>query len=39
MALDGLTPDEIVKQELATGIPIVYRLREDSSVVSKDVLG
>jgi 2,3-bisphosphoglycerate-dependent phosphoglycerate mutase len=38
MALDGLSPDEIVKQELATGVPIVYRLREDSSVASKRVL-
>jgi 2,3-bisphosphoglycerate-dependent phosphoglycerate mutase len=39
MALDGLSPEEIVKQELATGVPIVYRLREDSSVASKQVLG
>ena len=36
--LDGLSPDEIVKQELATGVPIVYRLNEDSSVASKQVL-
>ena len=26
MALDGLTPDEVVKLELATGVPVVYRL-------------
>jgi 2,3-bisphosphoglycerate-dependent phosphoglycerate mutase len=38
MALDGLSPDEIVKQELTTGVPIVYRLNEDSSVASKTVL-
>jgi 2,3-bisphosphoglycerate-dependent phosphoglycerate mutase len=38
MALDGLSPDEIVKQELATGVPIVYRLNEDSSVAGKTVL-
>ena len=39
MALDGLTPDEIVKQELATGVPVVYRLNADSTIASKDVLG
>jgi 2,3-bisphosphoglycerate-dependent phosphoglycerate mutase len=35
MALDGLTGDEIVKPELATGVPIVYRLKADSTVKSK----
>ena len=39
MALDGLSPDEIVKLELATGVPVVYRLNADSSVASKEVLG
>ncbi len=38
MALDGLTADEIVKMELATGVPVVYRLNADSSVASKEVL-
>ncbi len=38
MALDGLTPDEVVKLELGTGVPIVYRLNADSTVESKDVL-
>jgi 2,3-bisphosphoglycerate-dependent phosphoglycerate mutase len=38
MALDGLTGEEIVKQELATGIPVIYRLNADSSVASKEVL-
>jgi 2,3-bisphosphoglycerate-dependent phosphoglycerate mutase len=38
MALDGLTPDEVVKLELATGVPVVYRLNADSTVASKDVL-
>jgi 2,3-bisphosphoglycerate-dependent phosphoglycerate mutase len=38
MALDGLTPDEVVKLELATGQPIVYRLNEDSTVASREVL-
>lgn len=38
MALDGMTPDEIVKAELATGVPIVYRLNADSTVASKEIL-
>jgi 2,3-bisphosphoglycerate-dependent phosphoglycerate mutase len=38
MALDGLTPDEVVKLELGTGVPVVYRLNADSTVASKDVL-
>ena len=38
MALDGLTPDEVVKLELGTGVPIVYRLNADSTVASKQVL-
>jgi 2,3-bisphosphoglycerate-dependent phosphoglycerate mutase len=39
MALDGLSADEIVKTELATGVPIVYRLNADSTVASKETLG
>ncbi len=39
MALDGLTKDEVVKMELGTGVPVVYRLNPDSTVASKDVLG
>ncbi|MGL4489326.1 MAG: 2,3-bisphosphoglycerate-dependent phosphoglycerate mutase [Rhizobiaceae bacterium] len=38
MALDGLTPEEILKQELATGIPIIYKLNADSTVASKEVV-
>ena len=38
MALDGLTPAEVVKLELATGVPIVYRLNEDATVAEKVVL-
>ncbi len=38
MALDGLSPDEIVKLELGTGVPIVYRLNADSTVASKEIL-
>lgn len=38
MALDGLTPKEILEQELATGIPVIYRLNSDSTVASKLVV-
>jgi 2,3-bisphosphoglycerate-dependent phosphoglycerate mutase len=38
MALDGLSADEIVKMELATGVPVVYRLNADSTVASKETL-
>ncbi|MCV0394831.1 MAG: 2,3-bisphosphoglycerate-dependent phosphoglycerate mutase [Rhizobiaceae bacterium] len=39
MALDGLSGEEIVKMEIATGVPIVYRLNADSTVKSKQTLG
>jgi 2,3-bisphosphoglycerate-dependent phosphoglycerate mutase len=35
MALDGLSGDEVVKLELATGLPILYRLNADTSVAEK----
>jgi 2,3-bisphosphoglycerate-dependent phosphoglycerate mutase len=38
MALDGLSPEEIVKLELGTGVPVIYRLDADSTVLSKEVL-
>ena len=38
MVLDGLSGDEIVKVEIATGVPYVYRLNADSTVASKEVL-
>ena len=38
MALDGLSGEEVVKLELGTGVPIVYRLNADSTVASKEVL-
>jgi len=38
MALEGLSPEEIVKQELATGVPIVYRLNPDTTIAEKEVL-
>ena len=38
MVLDGLSREEVVKLELPTGLPIVYRLNADSTVASKEVL-
>ena len=38
MALEGRSGEEIVKLELATGVPIVYRLNADSTVASKEIL-
>ena len=38
MVLDGLTGEEIVKLELGTGVPVVYRLNADSTVATKDIL-
>lgn len=38
MALEGLSGEEIVKQELATGVPIIYKLNADSTVADKKVL-
>jgi 2,3-bisphosphoglycerate-dependent phosphoglycerate mutase len=35
MVLDRLSPDEIVKRELHTGIPMIYRLNSDATVASK----
>ena len=38
MALEGLSPDEIVKRELETGLPILYLLNADTTVATKEVL-
>ena len=38
MVLDGLTPQTIPAMELATGVPLVYRLKADSTVETKEVL-
>jgi 2,3-bisphosphoglycerate-dependent phosphoglycerate mutase len=35
MVLEKLSPENILKRELATGVPIIYRLNEDSTVESK----
>ena len=38
MVLEGLAPEEIVKRELATGVPVVYRLKPDSRPQSVETL-
>ena len=35
MVLEKLTPEQILKRELATGVPIIYRLNADSTVATK----
>jgi 2,3-bisphosphoglycerate-dependent phosphoglycerate mutase len=39
MILDRLTREQILKVNLATGVPMVYKLNADSTVASKEVLG
>lgn len=38
MAIEGLTPEQILKRELDTGVPVVYRLGADSRPTSAEVL-
>ncbi len=38
MALENLSGEEIVRRELETGVPIVYQLKDDGSVQSKETL-
>src|SRR4051812_26455907 len=35
MVLEKLTPENILKRELATGAPVIYRLNADATVASK----
>ncbi|UWU14213.1 2,3-bisphosphoglycerate-dependent phosphoglycerate mutase [Rhizobium sullae] len=39
MVLDRLTKEQILALNLATGVPMVYKLDADSTVASKEVLG
>jgi 2,3-bisphosphoglycerate-dependent phosphoglycerate mutase len=39
MVLDRLSKEQILKLNLATGVPMVYKLNADSTVASKEVLG
>lgn len=38
MVLDGLSAESIPSVELATGVPLVYRLNPDTTVLSKKIL-
>jgi 2,3-bisphosphoglycerate-dependent phosphoglycerate mutase len=38
MELEKLTPEQILKRELGTGTPIIYRLNEDGEVISVEDL-
>jgi 2,3-bisphosphoglycerate-dependent phosphoglycerate mutase len=38
MALENLSGEEIVRRELETGVPIIYHLKADGSVKSKETL-
>ncbi len=38
MAIDGLTPEQILKRELETGVPVVYKLKANSLPASVEVL-
>jgi 2,3-bisphosphoglycerate-dependent phosphoglycerate mutase len=38
MALEGMSGAEIVKLELGTGVPMIYRLNADSTLKSKEIL-
>ena len=35
MVLEKLSPEQILKRELATGAPVIYRFNADSTVASK----
>jgi 2,3-bisphosphoglycerate-dependent phosphoglycerate mutase len=35
MVLERLTPEQILKRELGTGVPVIYRLNADSTVASQ----
>ncbi|WFC97835.1 hypothetical protein MYAM1_000555 [Malassezia yamatoensis] len=38
MALEHLSPEEIINTELATGVPIVYKIDSDGKVIDKKIL-
>ncbi len=38
MVLEKLSPEQIVKREIGTGVPMIYRLNTDSTVAEKQVL-
>jgi 2,3-bisphosphoglycerate-dependent phosphoglycerate mutase len=38
MAIEGISGDDIVDLELGTGVPMIYRLKADSTLASKEIL-
>ena len=38
MSLEKLSGEEIVKREIATGVPLIYRFDESGEITSKEVL-
>ncbi|MET3560750.1 2,3-bisphosphoglycerate-dependent phosphoglycerate mutase [Bartonella japonica] len=38
MALEGLNGEEIISQEIATGIPMIYTFNSDSTILSKTII-
>src|SRR5215475_13405938 len=38
MVLDRLSPEQIVKRELGTGVPLIFRLNADSTVAERQVM-
>lgn len=38
MALEGLSPEEILQREIATGVPIIYKINPNGTVASVSVL-
>ena len=38
MAIEGLTPEQILKRELETGVPVVYKLKTNSLPSSVEIL-
>lgn len=39
MVLEGMSKEQILNLNLATGVPVVYKLNADSTVASKEILG
>ena len=39
MSLEDLSPEDILKREIATGVPLVYRFDEAGTITQQDVLG
>jgi 2,3-bisphosphoglycerate-dependent phosphoglycerate mutase len=38
MAMEGMSGEEIIKRELETGVPIVYRLNADTTIAAREEL-